>query len=315
MSDRDHRTKPLVLPQGITQEQLLRAVAESGYPLQTVAALQLKAHFTVTEEWGYVDRVSDERRSLDLFADKNLTTKTLRLEPFLVLMIECKRSDLPYVFFAAAIPRVPTDFPTIVGFHRTRFELHREGVFTEVSPAEFLRCSELKFSSHPTVVSAFSRVERKNKKLEVSGTVPYNSVVLPLASALDHYRRTWSVLQEQKCYYPSIAVCLSILDAPMIVARGTPEEPHLANEPWVRIVRQEAIYEGNHWRRRDYVVDVVHRQFLTTYVSDYLLPMGEEVATRMKDREDLIIAGKGLVARSDWAWPDIHPVAEPRTLP
>jgi hypothetical protein len=60
------------LPEGITAGQLEWAVRLSGYPLQRVVAEQLLEAFEVTEEWGYVDRESNDRRTLDVFAYKNL---------------------------------------------------------------------------------------------------------------------------------------------------------------------------------------------------------------------------------------------------
>jgi hypothetical protein len=60
------------LPEGITDGQLEMAVRLSGYPLQRVVAEQLLEAFEVTEEWGYVDRESNDRRTLDVFAYKNL---------------------------------------------------------------------------------------------------------------------------------------------------------------------------------------------------------------------------------------------------
>lgn len=299
----------LALPAGITEEQLTRAVLASGYPLQNVVALELQSSFKVVEEWGYVDRNSQEHRSLDLLADLTLQTTSARLQPHLTLLIECKRSELPYVFFSSAIRYLPPTFPTIVGFKNSRFELHRPRMSREVSAAEFLKCSEIAFMETPTIVSAFSRVERKGKELELSGTVPYNSVVLPLASALGHYCEMWSHVSEQERYSPTITLCVCIVDAAMIVVGGTPEQPQLKGEPWIRIVRQEAAKDGTWWKRRHYVVDVVNRRFLPRYVSDHLVPMAEEIAARMIQREDLVIAGKGAVDDfENWSWQDIQPL-------
>ena len=72
--------------------------------------------FAVTEEWGFVDRETGIYRTLDVFGYKNLVGKAKagsRVEPGLVLLIECKRSELPYVFFKSPTQRRVNDFPAV----------------------------------------------------------------------------------------------------------------------------------------------------------------------------------------------------------
>ena len=60
------------LSTGVNEAELIRAIDMSGYPLQGVVAGKLKEHFTVSEEWGYLDRDTKEHRSLDLHAFRQL---------------------------------------------------------------------------------------------------------------------------------------------------------------------------------------------------------------------------------------------------
>lgn len=302
----------LDLPQGINAEKLAQAVRASGYPLQTVVARQLNDSFEVVEEWGYVDRTTQEHRSLDVFAHRRLTATSRQLEPSLALLVECKRSDLPYVFFAAAIPRTPAGLPSIVGLPKSKFDLYQEpNRFREVPAAEFLRCSDFLFvSDGPVSAATFSRVERKGKDLCLSGTVPYNSVILPLASALEHYQETRkAVSAHQECFYPTLALCVCVIDAPLVVAGGTPESPELRTVSWIRLAHEEALQEGTWWRRKHYFVDAVRREFLAEFLDKHLIPFAEQVASRMVGRDDLVIAGKGMVRDwDDWSWGEMRPV-------
>lgn len=302
----------LVLPDGIDPVKLVEAVSASGYPLQTVVARQLDHGFNVVEEWGFVDRVSQEHRALDVYAYRRLESSSSRLEPSLALLVECKRSDLPYVFFAAGIPRTPSDFPPIVGFPRSRFHLHQgSSGSVEISPAAFLRCSDFSFVQDPPVAVTFSRVERKSQDLRLSGDVPYRTVVLPLASALDHLRDSRGhAPPQQPVFFPTLAVCACVVDAPLVLASGTPETPELSMASWVRLVHQETLRDGSWWRRRDYFVDVVRRDFLCSYVDEHLLPFAERIASRMTEREELMLAGAGKVASWDsWTWDEIQSVS------
>jgi hypothetical protein len=106
-----------------------------------------------------------------------------------------------------------------------------------------------------------------------------------------------------------IVVCVSVVDAAMVVGRGTPEQPRLTLEPWVRVVRQEAVEEHNWWGRKHYVVDFVHRAFISTYASAHVLPFANGLAERMLEKEGLVIAGKASVFDWEaWQWKDLQPV-------
>jgi hypothetical protein len=176
------------LKEGVTDAQVETAVRASGYPLQRVVAEQLLGVFQVTEEWGYVDRETTERRALDVFAFKRLR-ETTRLWVDLALLVECKRSDLPFVFFAAAAPRVPREFPVVAGLRGKAPELHVTSVGSTSTPASrFLGLHDFPFvSGGATTCSAFTRAERKGKELDLSGSVPFSQVVMPLISALKHF--------------------------------------------------------------------------------------------------------------------------------
>lgn len=101
------------IPSGLSDEQIENAVRQSGYPLQSAIARQLSHQMTtIVEEWGYSDRTTGEHRALDIFAQRELAPSSDRLAPQLILLVECKRSDLPYVFFASARMSRTTPFPS-----------------------------------------------------------------------------------------------------------------------------------------------------------------------------------------------------------
>ena len=89
------------LGSGVTEEKLDVAIVKSGYPLQTKVALQLKKEFHVQEEWSFIDNKTKDIRTIDLLAEKELYNRKEhpRVRPTLDLIIECKQSELPFVFF------------------------------------------------------------------------------------------------------------------------------------------------------------------------------------------------------------------------
>ena len=91
-----------VIPPGIEEPNLVRAVEMSGYPLQGIVAEKLLlGGFTITEEWGFIDSETQEHRSLDLraFQFTGNPSSGSGVIPQLTLLIECKRTGHPYVFF------------------------------------------------------------------------------------------------------------------------------------------------------------------------------------------------------------------------
>ena len=93
-----------VIGAGLHESQVEEAVRRSGYPLQTVIARALSTAFHVREEWSYIDADTAELRTLDLLAERPFYESDVhsRVRPTLDLLIECKQSDLPYVFFLAS---------------------------------------------------------------------------------------------------------------------------------------------------------------------------------------------------------------------
>lgn len=309
MTEKNEERPALELPPGLSEERLTEAVVNSGYPLQTVAALELDEWFTVLEEWGFLDRTTGEHRSLDLFAWCRLDSKE-QIHPQLVLLIECKRSDLPFVFFASALQRVPQGFPALSGFGGERFQVVAQSSTREVKGAEFFSVSDLPFvGKGPTQASSFTKVTTSGKRVDLTGDYPYKQVLLPLASAQDHFVQIRKGSGSTRDFvFPGIVLCLAIMDAPMIVARGTPDDPLLENEEWVRIVRQEAARGDRGWDApRYYVVDAVHRRFLHSYVEDHLLPFSNQLAARMTEKPGLTKSMKARApSHTSWSWSDLE---------
>src|ERR1051325_9310089 len=113
------------LPNAITESQLADAIKASGYPLQTLVAECLKSHFGLRHEWAYLDRQTKELRAIDLLAERDLydwKTAHPRVRPRLDLLIECKQTELPHLFFVAEPPWT-ADFPVLAGLRSKNVEI------------------------------------------------------------------------------------------------------------------------------------------------------------------------------------------------
>jgi hypothetical protein len=300
------------LPSGLDQELVEEAVRRSGYPLQAVVATELAPFVNVTEEWSFLDDERKESRPLDIFGYKQLvdSKSTYRLIPALVLLVECKRSDLPYIFFKSAIPRPASSFPTIYGLSKSHIAVKNPmGSYREVEPATCLGLQGLPFvASGPPLCTSLTKSARKGKRLELSGTVPFNRLMRPLAKALDHAARYYKGHDNQEIFYPDLALALCVLDAPMLVAEASPSSAKLTLTPWVRVVRQEARPDRDRSTTLYHTVDVVHRHFLQSFITEHALPFANIFKDRALQMEEILVKAEGVVNDLDsWTWEEIRP--------
>jgi hypothetical protein len=196
-----------ILGSGVNDDHIRAAVEKSGYPLQNVVAEMLaSSHFRYQPEWCYVDRSTKELRTLDLHATKDLynsrEAKQPEVEPTLDLLIECKQSELPYVFFLNSPGRQVINSPEVVGLNHHSIELatdeDRSTLTLPIIGALDLAADA--FQQEPAYASSFSKCHRKGQVLELSGTEAYSGLVLPLINALVHIRRAEQPLQSHRYF-------------------------------------------------------------------------------------------------------------------
>lgn len=299
------------LPVGINETELVDAIEASGYPLQGIVANKLVSLFSVTEEWGYIDRDSKDHRALDIFAYKRLCEDNESpIQPNLVLLIECKRSRHPYVFFENVIERSIPGFPLVAGLPRNLVSIseqngnRRRDAFGE----EVLGLRELPLiETGPPKCAAFSKAIPSGKKVKLSGTDPFNSLVLPLVKALDHTSQLYQARERADRIFPSLVFCISVLDAPMVLVESPESATDPVLAPWIRITRLEANPDPRSWTRyRSYAVDAVHIDHFDEVLRDRILPLAAEFSRRAVRLGNVLFNG-GLVSDiSNWRWDQIQ---------
>lgn len=301
------------LPPGITESGFADAIDASGYPLQGEVAHRLLKQFHVAEEWGFVDADTKEHRSLDIFAFRWLVerTNTARIRPRGALLVECKRSRHPYVFFQSTGAVPPPDFPRIRGFSRPRLRLFASSgaSFMEVSFANALGLRSHAFIANgPSVCATFARATPDAKKVELSGADPFNSLILPLTKALDYAESRIPLAESQQAtLYPMLHLAVSVLDAPMALVESPDKTRDPIFTPWVRVVRQEAPREKDLGGPRWNVVDVVHSDFLEHYVEGHVLPFLADFAARVEQTGDALVRDAHVANLENWTWDEIRP--------
>jgi hypothetical protein len=126
----------------------------------------------------------------------------------------------------------------------------------------------------PTTCSAFTRAERKGKDLDVSGTVPFNQIVLPLVSVLKHFLDLQkSLIRSRGSQRASLILFASLTHPwyPWMVGQR-----RLASSVTVGACGASGSDQGekeeNEGFWRHYVIDCMHRAYLRSFVSQDLLP-------------------------------------------
>lgn len=300
-----------ILPPGTSSDQVEEAIKRSGYPLQTVVASQLQSYFFVAEEWSFLDRETKSLRALDIFAYKKLD-HTLASEsgifPSLVLLVECKRSELPYIFFKSASQKDVPEFPSIQALRSDEIFIKSSTVSRYFPISDCLGLKEEAFiGSGPILCTTFSKTVRKGSSLELSGSDPFNNVVLPLVNAIDHAFAYYKLSHRQDTYYPKLVLGVCVVDAPMIVADASIAPNTFTLAPWVRIVRHEVKLDVHGERvQRHYAVDIVHYGYLKQFIENHVLPFANVFAERVIKQKYILSDLEGYVRDIDsWKWEEV----------
>jgi hypothetical protein len=319
------------LHSGLAIENLREMVQRSGYPLQTAVALELQRQFVITEEWGYPDRNTEEHRTLDVFAFRRLEQEVIggtTVAPSVVLLLECKQSTLPYFFFRSVAyqSRPVPDFPCVFGIRP--INLTAGNSTREIQATECLGLSSEPFASKgPAVCAAFARAARKGKgpgssanateatdkvkpsSLELTGKDAYQSIILPLWSAMHHMRELYGPISGA-AIHPVLTAPVCVLDAPMLLVDGPPENPVLTLTPWVRVVRQEKQRRHAFFSIAHRAIDFVHRDALEHFVDEFLA-FADVFRSRAISLASVLSHGHGAVSDlNNIVWTEIRPVVK-----
>lgn len=286
------------LPEGFQHDALVAAVEKSGFPVQTIVAHKLASTFpAIEEEWSYIDQDEDKQRAIDVYAYRSLEDEERVVSASLVLLVECKRSDTPYVFHLRN-RAPPLDFPALCGLPSTAMEIwidNRTCTYRSAVEALGIVCEPFVADAFPVAYS-FTRARLGSGKVKLSDdNETYPQLILPLIKASQHLERALKGSREQPRRFVSALVPVAVLDAPMIGAWYLNGEISLAMAPWVRVIRHSTELDRRQgvYRRTRFAVDVVHKDFLDVYVNDHLMPFSDSFMARVHAHERELLEGKG----------------------
>jgi len=313
---------PNTFGSGVTDAMVEQAIHTSGYPLQLIVAQTLSKDFSLQEEWSFVDPDTGSARTIDLVASKHLfewKEPQPRVRPALNLVIECKQSELPYIFFlSGGHPWLP-DFPVISGLKTKRIVLTSDD-----DPSSWSYCPlhVLGLDRHPFLIESvpfcmtFSKCVRKGSDLVLSGSDPYQSLVFPILKAACHFDKVQKPPSTAYYFDCEIVIGLGVLDAPMVGVRLTDSGTKAELLPWVRVVRHQPCDGHNKYDSSQvFGIDVVHKDYLSTYVDQHVMPFADEFSRLVLKHPDVLADARGFASGMGAnSWTDIEPRLQRATL-
>lgn len=315
-----------VLPSGMTEGLLLDAVNASGFPLQVAISRRLNAitgypAVEVFEEWTFVDSDEGKQRALDMVFEMRLPFDFVDLAyPSVALLIECKASKQPFVFFEAPPPYDLTElrsYPRIVGLRHGRVKLHVETGFppyVTIVPQQLVAVKDIALPLSPAAhAHMYTKVIPDSKKFSASAAEAYNSIVLPLTKAVRHYERIKEPAQEHD-HYQAIAVFpVAVINGPILYS--SLDGSGLVLAPWIRLSKHE-LFESAVPVYRDSLmtIDFVHAEFFERYLTEFILPFADEYARRVKRQASILAAGEGYLPTFQYDDSYFHKAATPLPL-
>ena len=310
-----------ILEAGISETDLKSAIERSGYPLQTVIGNALRSEFRVQDEWSYIDRDTHDLRTIDILAQKPLypyDNSNPRIRPSVNLLIECKQSELPFIFFLTPEKPFVPQFPMIAGLGHDSFQITSDDDPSswEFDAIRILGLEEHRFITNPPYCYTLSKCTRAGKNIELSGNETYNSLVLPIIKSLHHFKVLETPPTTAMYYDAHLTLGIAILDAPMIGVHVLEKSNQLTLLPWVRVVRLESSEEASWWTKSNFsVVDFLHKDFFQTYITQHAVPYANDFAALAIKHQQILASGKAFAAGMEKnSWDDIEARLQPRAI-
>jgi len=294
---------------GVTEQAIYDAVTKSGYPLQLQVVDLIRKRFGdeernlygIVEEWSYIHKDSGEVRTIDIMAQKQLWSigeSQLTTRPNLALLVECKQSDMPHIFFLSSSKPWMPNFPLLAGLRSSHVTISTDDTPEQWSlPISLaLAFDRHPFLNEPEHCVSFAKCERKGRRLELSGEHVFKDILLPILRAMQHFRKEETPPKARQYFDCDLTLGIAVLDAPMIGVRVSEQGPVLTFMPWVRALRHETGEARDYFTSRLYGIDIVHKDFFESYLDEHVLPFANDVALLVKKHHEIVTTGEAFVS-------------------
>ncbi|MHA2027593.1 MAG: hypothetical protein ACW98U_16995 [Candidatus Thorarchaeota archaeon] len=153
----------------------------------------------------------------------------------------------------------------------------------------------------------FSKCERKAKSVQLSGDVPYRSIIIPLYKSILHFKSTESPPGTARYFDAHLTIPIAVIDAPLIGVMNENDGTILNDLSWVRVYRH-TFEKGEKDKFRSskiYGFDMVHRSFFMDYIEELVVPFSELFSERVLKHQKVLSSGKGSLDTDTMPFDDI----------
>lgn len=294
----------------ISEKELKVAIEKSGFPLQIYVSNKIHPLFKkVYDEWSYFDDDKSIPRAIDILAEKELfkikdIKKQPKIRPILDVIIECKKSDNPYIFFLSSQKFRMPYFPIAAGTPYDDIEISFKekglgGNIVEVLAS--LGMYTLPFHKLPRFCNSFTHSYKKGKQVRFSDEESYHSLMLPLLKATRYFQKIQKPKSTAKYFDCHLIIGLAVIDAPMIGVEVLKKTNKIKPIPWVRVLRHESSdkqigpLKG---KSSLFAVDVIHKDFLESYLKNHLFPYAEKFSKKINLHQQILLNGTAIFTAS-----------------
>lgn len=126
--------------------------------------------------------------------------------------------------------------------------------------------------------------------MEISGELPFNSLLLPLISAMQAYAKGETPSKTALYFDLHLILGIAIVDAPMIGVTVNLQGGHTSKPvPWVRVFHHEPDDTMDRFDQAKmiYGIDVIHKDFLDDYIRTHLLPFSSEWGEKVLKKQEV----------------------------
>ncbi len=298
---------------GPTEDAIIDAVRAAGWLLEQEAAKTLEANgFTAVSAWPYTD--PDEpstSRELDVYAFKSLLDiADLRLSVSSRVLVECKANVAPYALIGRRVTadrNWPPPFEHCMPFRGIDVPIMLPGGRMgthDVSPWFGLGLDDIDGSPSRDIfrASQFVHLERKGARWEAKNDGIFNSVVFPLAKALEaawpssrQRGRPWATTGAgargpNDADQIVLRFPLVLTAAPLFTVDTTDGEPVVKEVPWATTMRSLKSKSTTGQFR----IDVVNASAFQQYMTDRVDLFSRAVVRKVKEVPESFVFGPGV---------------------
>lgn len=269
------------------EQQIREAIDKSGYLFESqIGYLLREKDYLVTPNYNFEDAETGDSREIDLHAILGYFEKDLEICLEQLLLIECKKTSNPLVFFSKPKYKELKGFDEyfeIIGAPES-FDVPRiKGV---TSLEKYLKLSEF---SHryklANTSSQFCMICRKGKEWEAQHGPVYNGMIVPLIKCLSSEKKRYRKSIPKNYIHLEIIYPIVVVDSALYLMNSETNE--MKRKKWILFYRQ---YESKKVKLSA-MIDFVQCKHINTYLKEIntsFAAIRERVIKRRKILLDII---------------------------